>query len=579
MPDQRSLPIPAEHREFTVKVDGQDVERVNQLLSAVITKAADRISSARLVYLDGNASESNFPLSNSDTFIPGKEIEILAGSINNPVSLFIGIIIQQSIKVRDNTSPQLIVECRHKAVKLTIGRKSAYFYDQTDSDVITTILSTYSFLPDVESTPAMHHQLVQYYSTDWDFVLTRAQANGKMIFTNDDSVKVKAPDSGGTAVCSLQFGATILEMDADIDARLQFTAVKSVSWDPAQQALVEKDAADPGDSAPGNLLSSDLASVAGPDSFQLQQNSLLEEESQSWADAQWLKSKMSQVSGRMKCEGMGNVNPGDLVTIAGISDRYNGDVFLTGVRQSFDLVEGWKTQLQFGNAKEWLAEQSDVSAPKAGALLPGISGLQIGVVASNVDPEGEERVRVKMPMVNPEEDGTWARVSSPDAGDQRGFFFRPEVGDEVVLGFLDDDPRHPVILGMLNSSAKPAPLTGSDDNNEKVYQSRSGMKIYFDDDKKILKLETPGGMKISMDEDAGDLKLEDKNDNKITMNSDGIKIESGGKIEIKSRKDFTLDGMNVELSAQSSLKVKGTSGLDVEASGNLTLKGAMVQIN
>ena len=579
MPEERTLPIPAEHREFTVKVDGQAVERVHQLLSVTITKVADKISAARLVYLDGNASEGIFPASNSELFIPGKEIEILAGTTNDPVSLFKGIVTGQSIKVRDNAAPQLIVECKHKVIGLTIGRKNAYFFDQTDSDILTTILGNAPVTADVESTTVTHKQMVQYYSTDWDFLLTRAQANGKMVFTEGDTVSIKEPALSGRSVCTLQFGATLLEMDAEIDSRLQYSAVKGVAWDPAQQALVEKDGADPGNLAPGNLTSSDLASVAGPDHFHLQQSSLSEDEAQSWADAKWLKSKLGQVSGRMKCEGFSNIKPGDLVTIAGIGDRFNGDVFVTGVRQSLDLVEGWKTHIQFGSSCDWLAEQNEVSAPKAGALLPGVSGLQIGVVVSNEDPDSEHRVRVKMPLVDNAEDGTWARVASLDAGDQRGFFFRPEVGDEVVLGFLDDDPRQAVILGMLHSSAKAAPLTGSDDNHEKMYQSRSGMKLYFNDDKKIILLETPAGKKVTLDEDAGELKMVDENENKIVLSSDGILIQSNGKIEIKAQQDIKMEGLNVESKAQASFKAEGSASAEVKASGTLTLKGAMVQIN
>lgn len=579
MPEVRTLPIAAEHREFTVKINGQAVERTYQLLSVTVTKAADKISAARLVYLDGAAAESNFQASNSEIFIPGNAIEILAGTTNDPVSLFKGIVVRQSIKVRDNVAPQLIVECRHKAVALTIGRKNAYFSDKTDSDILTTILGNAPVTPDVESTSVTHKQMVQYYSTDWDFLLTRAQANGKMVFTNDDSVTVKAPVLSGSAVCTLLFGATILEMDAEIDARIQQQAVKGVTWDPAQQGLIEKDGADPGTVAPGNLVSSDLASVAGPDHFHLQQTSLLESEAQSWADAQWLRSKMSQVSGRMKCEGIATVNPGDLVTIAGISDRYNGDVFVTGVRQSFDLVEGWKTHIQFGNTLDLLTEQNEVTAPKAGGLLPGINGLQIGIVLSNEDPDNEFRVQVKMPVVDNAGDGTWARIASLDAGDQRGFFFRPELGDEVVLGFLDDDPRQAVILGMLHSSAKAAPLTGSDDNNEKMYQSRSGMKLHFDDDKKIILIETPAGKKVTLDEDAGELKMMDENGNKIVMSSDGILIQSDGKIEIKAQQDVKVEGLNVEQKASASFKAEGSASAEVSASGSLTLKGAIVQIN
>ena len=105
---------------------------------------------------------------------------------------------------------------------------------------------------------------MQYHATDWDFLLARAEANGKLVFTNGDKVVVKAPDLGGSPVCTLQFGATLLELDAEIDARTQFGAVKSVTWDPAQQALVEKEAADPGIAGPGNLSSRRPGGGGGP---------------------------------------------------------------------------------------------------------------------------------------------------------------------------------------------------------------------------------------------------------------------------------------------------------------------------
>ena len=80
---------------------------------------------------------------------------------------------------------------------------------------------------------------------------------------------------------------------------------------------------------------------------------------------------------------------------------------------------------------------------------------------SHEAPDGEDRVQVRVPVINSQDDGLWARVATLDAGENRGSFFRPEIGDEVVLGFLNDDPRDPIILGMLNSSAKPAPITAS----------------------------------------------------------------------------------------------------------------------
>jgi Rhs element Vgr protein len=562
-------------------VAGQAVAREHQLLAANVSKAVNRISSARLVYLDGNAASGDFPLSNTDLFIPGNEVEILAGSDNDPVSLFKGVIIRQSIKVRNSSAPQLVVECRHKAMKMTIGRKSAYYYDQKDSDIMTSLLQSAGFNDaQVENTAAIYKQQVQYYATDWDFLLTRAEANGRLVITRGDSVQVKAPAFSGRPLCTLQFGATIIEMDAQMDARLQFNAVKSFTWDAAQQSVVEKEAVDPGAKSPGNLAYSDLAGVAGLDHLHLQHAAVTEEEAQSWADAQWLKSQLAKVSGLIKCEGIATVSPGDIVTLAGVGDRYNGDVFVTGVRHDSDTIQGWKTHIQFGAGEKWLAEEQEVAAPKASALLPGVNGLQIGVVVGNEDPDGEHRVRVRMPLVDPGEDGTWARVAATDAGDDRGFFFRPEIGDEVVLGFLNDDPRQAVILGMLHSSAKAAPLQGSDDNHEKVYQSRSKMKLYFNDDKKIMQLETPAGNRITLSEEEKSLKIVDQNGNKIEMSEEGIKIESVKALELKAGTELKLESTTAfSAKGGTELKLEGTSGAEITSTAVTKVKGSLLQLN
>lgn len=580
MPADRTLPIAAEHREFTVKVDGADLERSHQLLAVSVIKAANKITAARLVYLDGAAASSDFPLSNADTLVPGAEVEVLAGPGNDPVSLFKGIVVRQSLKVREHSAPQLVVDCRHKAVKLTVGRKNAYYFDQKDSDIIEILLGNAGVSADVEATTATHKQHVQYAATDWDYLLTRAGANGRLVFTNDDKVAVKAPDFGGSPICTLQFGSTILEFDGEMDARRQFSAVKSFSWDAAQQAVVEKEAADPGVSGPGNLDGNTLAGVVGLEHLPLSHAALGEEEAQAWADAEWLRSRMSRVNGRIKCEGIGTVQPGDMVTLDGVGDRFNGNVFVTGVRQEFDTVQGWKTHIQFGSVDKGAADTDGVSAPKAAGLLPGVSGLQIGVVVSNEDPEGEHRVRVRMPMVGPEDDGTWARVAALDAGEDRGFFFRPEIGDEVVLGFLNDDPRQAVILGMLHSSAKPAPVEASDDNHEKVFQSRSKMKLYFNDDTKVMQFETPAGNRITLSEADKAITLEDQNGNKIEMNADGIRVESTKALELKAGTEVKIEsGTALKVKGGTELKLEGTSGAEVSSTAITKIKGSMVQLN
>jgi len=208
-----------------------------------------------------------------------------------------------------------------------------------------------------------------------------------------------------------------------------------------------------------------------------------------------------------------------------------------------------------------------------------VSGLQIGVVTSLEDPDGEDRVKARIPMISSDAEGIWARLAALDAGDERGTFWRPEIEDEVVLGFLNGDPRDAIILGMLNSSAKPAPLSGSDDNHEKGIVTRSGMKMIWNDDLISLTIETPAGKKVVLDEDAGSILIEDENGNSLTLNSDGIAYESQADVTIKATGDLKLEGTNVEIKASAELKAEGGAAAEFKAGGTAKLQGAMVQIN
>ena len=220
------------------------------------------------------------------------------------------------------------------------------------------------------------------------------------------------------------------------------------------------------------------------------------------------------------------------------------------------------------------------SDKQAASLLPGINGLQIGVVSQlENDPDGEDRILVKIPVINADDEGIWCRTALLDAGDNRGTFFRPEIGDEVIVGFINDDPRDGVVLGALHSSAKPAPVSATDDNHIKGIYTRSEMKLEFDDDKSSITLETPGGNKVLIDDDSGTIVLEDLNGNKIEMSSDGIVIESAAALELKATTDFKVEGVNLTQKAQASFKAEGSAGAEISSSGQTVVKGSIVMIN
>jgi phage protein D len=83
---------------------------------------------------------------------------------------------------------------------------------------------------DIEAADVSHTEMVQYNCTDWDFAISRAEVAGKIVLTNEEKIVIKAPDLSATASLSLLFGATIIELDAEMNSRIQYKAVKSKTW-------------------------------------------------------------------------------------------------------------------------------------------------------------------------------------------------------------------------------------------------------------------------------------------------------------------------------------------------------------
>ena len=178
---------------YRVLIDGEELSRSVQILNITVEKEINRIPAARLIIKDGNPATQEFEISNQEFFLPGKEIEIKAGYHSDNATIFKGIVIRHNLKIRSNQS-YLLVECKDKAVKLTIGRKSKYYYESKDSEILEEIIDGYGLEKEVEPTHVQHKEMVQYNVSDWDFCVTRAQANGKVVFVDDGKVIIQKPD-------------------------------------------------------------------------------------------------------------------------------------------------------------------------------------------------------------------------------------------------------------------------------------------------------------------------------------------------------------------------------------------------
>jgi len=301
----------------------------------------------------------------------------------------------------------------------------------------------------------------------------------------------------------------------------------------------------------------------------------------------------------MTFEGSADAVPGTVIELQGVGSRFEGNVFAGSVRHEISAGH-WATEVEFGLDPYGFIERKDVMAPPASGRTPGVSGLHIGVVKRlEGHPESEPMVLVEVVSPGleggPEATFVWARLTNFYSSDGIGAFFLPEIEDEVVLGFLDEDPSAPVVLGSVYSSKRAPPYEPADDNFTKGIVTRSELKLVFDDEKKVVTVLTPAGNTVVLDDDQKSILVADENGNSVELSQGGIALDSPkdititaqGKIvldavqnvEATSKADVKASGLNVSCEAQVGFTGKGSATAELSASGQTTVKGAMVMIN
>lgn len=593
------IPVDTNHDLVTFRIttgdDGQAVDSTVNIHSILIQKEVNKIPFARIRILDGDTAAADFSVSDTGQFIPGKAIRVSMGYHGEDTLLFKGIIISHANRVNNNCA-ETTIECKDQAVKMTIAPKNKHYNDVTDSDIAEELTGNYGLDSDVASTSVTNHNLVQHNMTDWDFMVSRMDRLGMITLVNDGKITIQAPDIQNSAALDVQYGDNILEFHADIDARYQVKNVKVSSWNSQTQSVETTDSDYDGDTG-GNLSAGQVSDALNVDQLDIRSSApLTEEERKAVANARKMKNTLAKIRGSVKFLGHSDIHQGDVLTLKGVGDRFNGPAFVSALKHEY--AEGdWTTEATLGMSPEWFAARVS-GQPGSGALAdtPGaaptgsapantatglystIQGLQTGIVTDIVDPDNEFRVRIKLPAVNADEDGIWARVGTLDAGNNRGTYFRPETNDEVIVGFINNDPSYPVILGMMHSSALPSPITPASDNNEKGYQSREGLKLNFHDGDKAVKIETPAGKKITLSESDGVIKIEDENNNTLSLDSSGITIKSASDLKIQATGTLTLSGASISISGNSDLGISATS-VSISGSGTTEISGGIVKIN
>ena len=177
-------------------------------------------------------------------------------------------------------------------------------------------------------------------------------------------------------------------------------------------------------------------------------------------------------------------------------------------------------------------------------------GVYSATVTDIVDPDGQGRVKVKLPW-SPDGEGraydAWARIATMMAGANRGSWFVPDVDDEVLVAFNAGNPRHPYVLGALwnGQDSPPEAMDSAGNNYPKTIRSRNGVTVTLDDTdgRESLTLKTPGGQQVVLKDGPGSIEIQDSNGNSVKLETTGITVNASAKV--------TINGSIVEISAGS----------------------------
>ncbi len=581
----------------SVYSEGNKIADSFRFVSAEIYKAVNRIGKALLVFEAGDMPGADVPESNDDVFAPGKKIRIEAGYDQQESPLFEGIVISHNVRILPGNRGTLQIECRDYAFPATLVRKNKVFAKSKDSDAIKKLLADYAPLsPSVEATTVTHPELVQYYCTDWDFALSRAEANGLVVITEGKEISIKKPKTDAAPVLSVRYGTDIIEFTGELSATGQFAGSTATAWDPAAQKVVSATGKKPALNNQGTMSPEQLAAAMGNAQCNLQTVSGGGSDALGqWAASAWLRSGLSRIRGIVRFYGSEKALPGAIIAVDGFGKRFNGDAYIGAVEHRIEKGD-WTTLVEMGLPEESIVDQTGVTAPPAAGQLPAIEGLHIGKVAKlDGDPAGENRIQVELPLLGSKDNLVWARLGNFWSSSGYGAFFIPDTGDEVILGFFNNDPRYPVILGSLYSSKQKPPYELSKENYTRSIVTKTKMKITFDEEKKVITLLTPGKNTIEISDEGKGIKLSDQNKNLVEMNNSGIvlkspkditiksdqniKIEAGMGVDVKAKTDLKAKGMNAEVKADVGVKIQGSATAELSASGQTTVKGGMVMIN
>jgi phage protein D/phage baseplate assembly protein gpV len=454
--------------------------------------------------------------------------------------------------------------------KLHRNRRSKTFQNQKAEDMVREVGQAVGLQPGtIDSTPAVHDFFQQSMETDWEFCWRLAKMNDFEFLVQDTKFHFRKRQRQGAAA-TLKYGENLLAFKPRMTAAGQVKEVTVANHDPqaaqplnarattpelkgASQAVQQRDALV--GQLGGTVVVADRVVTSAAEAEKLAQATL-----------DRLASRFVEAEG--KALGEPKLRAGVTVKIEE-TGSFSGEYVLSQTTHHFGS-QGARYTTAFtisGSSGHTFTEL--LGGGNGNGNGDWSSSLVIGIVTNNNDPIDMGRVRVKFPALGDTMEGWWARVATLNAGPERGMFMLPQVGDEVVVAFEHGDTRRPLVLGSLYNGKNKVP---DDLKDAQGRQARFGVKsdesVHVEAEKDMT-LRSKEKMLVEVTGGPGDFTLDAKGK---------VKQTSGGTFEVQSNQSVTVKGSSsVTVESTGSLTLKGAS-IDIQASGPVNVKGAMINL-
>lgn len=486
---------------------------------------------------------------------------------NNDILKFNGIVFGVRA-LRKRMGSELILEITaHSHDYLLQDSADCNSYENTTlSAVVSDVTSEYGNIP-LSVKPVMKEDIpyvVQYNETSYEFLSRLAQRYGEWFYNT--GTQLVFGELGKKEKIDLVPGFDIMNYEYEIGmkhskithARHNYLDYQNTQATSSESGALHRLA---------GFASGASDALYQKTTFRNYHSSLAEENSLDEVEHSTKAQAMGKQAGTMSCRGTSNRCDLQIGSLIRIKEYFDPG---TGKEQEYTHEELLISGITHYAENDGSYQNEFIAIDPAAEHPPYAFGdcypqteTQRAMVKDNKDPEHLGRVRVQFLWQQEQDDSQmtpWIRIAQPHGGGDKGFYFIPEVDEEVVVGFENGNAEKPYVIGTLyHGQAKPSDTWYNDEDNIKAIRTRSGHTLEFHD--------TMGNEYIKI--------YDNEKDNFILTFSTVeklIKLQSKGNIELYADKDIIIDAKeNIKVNAGIDISEKAGSNNIIEIGKDRTI--------